>query len=322
MEALKSVKDYCEQKVAHNISINDKKFRLEWRSGKIADLKVDYIIYLRYYKKGKIQYANKYRICISFTTKNGYDGSDRDKIKDYIKENQDILKKYINADLFYGNLLQENDANKWPITLYKPEPDPLEEWAYTNFLGCDKIIEIINKYFKKNKVQKNSNKNVVTDVEYNDYSEGKIIPKIVKALENTDGNLIETEKIEQYKFGIKKVNETDFIELAKKCKENNVKERITTVKQYSRSIIVSEFARRMAKGICQLCGENAPFLNKEGEPFLEVHHIKELANGGSDSLDNVIALCPNCHRKIHILHDEEDIEFLTDLAQTYYEKLC
>lgn len=149
MEALKSVKDYCEQKVAHNISINDKKFRLEWRSGKIADLKVDYIIYLRYYKKGKIQYANKYRICISFTTKNGYDGSDRDKIKDYIKENQDILKKYINADLFYGNLLQENDANKWPITLYKPEPDPLEEWAYTNFLGCDKIIEIINKYFKK-----------------------------------------------------------------------------------------------------------------------------------------------------------------------------
>lgn len=259
---------------------------------------------------------------LKFTTKNGYDGSDRDKIKDYIKENQDILKKYINADLFYGNLLQENDANKWPITLYKPEPDPLEEWAYTNFLGCDKIIEIINKYFKKNKVQKNSNKNVVTDVEYNDYSEGKIIPKIVKALENTDGNLIETEKIEQYKFGIKKVNETDFIELAKKCKENNVKERITTVKQYSRSIIVSEFARRMAKGICQLCGENAPFLNKEGEPFLEVHHIKELANGGSDSLDNVIALYPNCHRKIHILHDEEDIEFLTDLAQTYYEKLC
>lgn len=78
----------------------------------------------------------------------------------------------------------------------------------------------------------------------------------------------------------------------------------------------------MAKGICQLCGENAPFLNKEGEPFLEVHHIKELANGGSDSLDNVIALCPNCHRKIHILHDEEDIEFLTDLAKTYYEKLC
>ena len=134
-------------------------------------------------------------------------------------------------------------------------------------------------------------------------------------------NLIETQKVKKDERRIKKVDKNDFIELAKQYKEKTVKEKTTTVKQYNRSIVVVEFARRMANGICQLCDNNAPFLNKDGEPFLEVHHIKELANGGSDSFDNVIALCPNCHRKIHILKDENDREFLAVLARDYCKEL-
>ena len=33
--------------------------------------------------------------------------------------------------------------------------------------------------------------------------------------------------------------------------------------------------------------------------FLEVHHIKWLSNGGEDSVENALALCPNCHRQAH-----------------------
>ena len=40
-------------------------------------------------------------------------------------------------------------------------------------------------------------------------------------------------------------------------------------------------------------------LDKNKEPFLEVHHVKSLSDGGEDTLDNVIALCPNCHREKH-----------------------
>ena len=44
----------------------------------------------------------------------------------------------------------------------------------------------------------------------------------------------------------------------------------------------------------------APFMKKSNdEPYLEVHHIKPLSQGGEDSLENVKAICPNCHRKIH-----------------------
>jgi 5-methylcytosine-specific restriction protein A len=34
-------------------------------------------------------------------------------------------------------------------------------------------------------------------------------------------------------------------------------------------------------------------------PYLEVHHIKRLADKGSDTTTNSIAVCPNCHRELH-----------------------
>lgn len=68
---------------------------------------------------------------------------------------------------------------------------------------------------------------------------------------------------------------------------------------YNRSEIVKQFAKRSAEGICQGCREPAPFESKNGEPFLEVHHLKMLGDEGADHPDNVIALCPNCHRRVH-----------------------
>jgi 5-methylcytosine-specific restriction endonuclease McrA len=63
--------------------------------------------------------------------------------------------------------------------------------------------------------------------------------------------------------------------------------------------VVAEVLLR-ANGVCEQCGSNAPFLRaKDGTPYLEVHHRKPLADHGEDSVDNAIALCPNCHRKSH-----------------------
>ncbi|MBK1694803.1 hypothetical protein CKO09_08635 [Chromatium weissei] len=55
-----------------------------------------------------------------------------------------------------------------------------------------------------------------------------------------------------------------------------------------------------AHGHCQRCGKPAPFLRKtDHSPYLEVHHIKPLAENGEDTIENAIALCPNCHRELH-----------------------
>ena len=56
----------------------------------------------------------------------------------------------------------------------------------------------------------------------------------------------------------------------------------------------------LANGICEDCKQKAPFKRKsDGSPYLEVHHIKPLSEGGKDTLKNTVALCPNCHRKRH-----------------------
>jgi hypothetical protein len=63
--------------------------------------------------------------------------------------------------------------------------------------------------------------------------------------------------------------------------------------------VVAETLAR-ANGICQECQSPAPFHRRsDGTAYLEVHHRKPLAEGGSDTLENAIALCPNCHRKAH-----------------------
>lgn len=62
-----------------------------------------------------------------------------------------------------------------------------------------------------------------------------------------------------------------------------------------------------AAGHCEYCGEEG-FLKPDGSRYLETHHVIALANEGADKLTNVIALCPNDHRKAHFSHDREIIE--------------
>ncbi len=78
-------------------------------------------------------------------------------------------------------------------------------------------------------------------------------------------------------------------------KQNDV-----STQAYERDPKVVAYALEKAKGKCGACKKPAPFIRRAtGEPFLEIHHITMLKDGGSDTIDNVIALCPNCHRKRH-----------------------
>jgi 5-methylcytosine-specific restriction protein A len=71
--------------------------------------------------------------------------------------------------------------------------------------------------------------------------------------------------------------------------------------------VIAEVLGR-AEGVCERCGNPAPFLRRSDRtPYLEVHHRVPLANGGDDSVENAIALCPNCHREQHYGLGENDL---------------
>jgi len=72
----------------------------------------------------------------------------------------------------------------------------------------------------------------------------------------------------------------------------------TTVFERNPDVVAEVLVR--AAGVCEACTRPAPFLRKsDGSPYLEVHHRIPLAQGGEDSVENAIALCPNCHRGAH-----------------------
>ncbi len=88
-----------------------------------------------------------------------------------------------------------------------------------------------------------------------------------------------------------------------------------SVTQYQRSPYVVEYTKRRAQGCCELCGCKAPFLDKLGNPYLETHNIDWLSEGGEDTIENTAALCPNCHKKMHVLDLEEDRAVLNGLVK-------
>lgn len=119
------------------------------------------------------------------------------------------------------------------------------------------------------------------------------------------------------------INESTFLsdeELTNRATESSStlrpKKKSTKTETFERNPYVNEFAKRRAKGKCQLCDNLAPFQNKSGIPYLEAHHIIWLSEGGIDSIGNTAALCPNCHRKMHVLNKESDKKKLTKLAKT------
>jgi len=82
------------------------------------------------------------------------------------------------------------------------------------------------------------------------------------------------------------------------------KQTSTTSVGFARDPLVKAWVLENAKGICEGCGEPAPFMKSTGEPFLEHHHLKQLGEQGTDTITNSIAACPNCHRRCHHSSDK------------------
>ncbi|MDI9497102.1 MAG: hypothetical protein QM270_01280 [Bacillota bacterium] len=75
---------------------------------------------------------------------------------------------------------------------------------------------------------------------------------------------------------------------------------------------------------CEVDSEHQTFLNKHGKPYMEGHHlipctvknareIEEQFRRNIDCKENIVSLCPICHRAIHLGNRDEKRRVLTNL---------
>lgn len=89
-------------------------------------------------------------------------------------------------------------------------------------------------------------------------------------------------------------------------------------KAFVRSAEVRNQALFRAGGRCDWCSQMG-FATTDGRVFLETHHVIPLAEGGKDTLENVVALCPNHHREAHYgaIAQEMRQELLARASRTF-----
>jgi 5-methylcytosine-specific restriction protein A len=83
------------------------------------------------------------------------------------------------------------------------------------------------------------------------------------------------------------------------------KERRTSV--FARSADVRRRVLIRAAGCCEYCGRHG-FKTASGQIYLETHHVEPLSDGGADCISNLVALCPDDHRKAHFSADAAAIK--------------
>ncbi|EKA2131421.1 HNH endonuclease [Citrobacter youngae] len=91
----------------------------------------------------------------------------------------------------------------------------------------------------------------------------------------------------------------------KGCKAPGAVERLQKV--YIRDPMVKAWILQQSKGVCEYCGEKAPFYLNDGSPYLETHHVIPLSSAGADTTSNCVALCPNCHRALHYSQNAKEL---------------
>lgn len=76
--------------------------------------------------------------------------------------------------------------------------------------------------------------------------------------------------------------------------------RLILSEQIARPGSIANYLKKLLNFRCQLCGILG-FKKKNGSKYIESHHIYELHEliPGSYCSDNIIIVCPTCHKKIH-----------------------
>jgi predicted restriction endonuclease len=113
-------------------------------------------------------------------------------------------------------------------------------------------------------------------------------------IENFENELEQHEIENSVEVDSEKINKEELYKKIIEC-ENEKSEKITiNGKAYKRNNYLMVQIKKYRNYKCQFCSTTIP--KASGGYYIEACHIKPKAEGGKDSLDNILILCPNCHK--------------------------
>ncbi len=75
---------------------------------------------------------------------------------------------------------------------------------------------------------------------------------------------------------------------------------------YERDYLLAAALKERYGHKCQICETTFP--TTTGGSYSETHHLLPLGMGGFDVEENIVVVCPTCHRKFHSGSDEVIVE--------------
>ena len=183
------------------------------------------------------------------------------------------------------------------------EPDTTGDHYYAEILegiSFKKIVPIYNsggqgfiESIGYNQVRKNpmpSWRNSIRKISKSAFSE-------ILKLANINPNIsVVTSSLEEYSDPITVLKEFNnrFATLSPKERAKKIQNHL------DRGTAAAKALKSLLGAKCQICGWSG-FIKKGGGAFIEAHHIVQLYEQKEGSLctENVILVCPNCHREIH-----------------------
>ena len=172
-----------------------------------------------------------------------------------LEDDQDI-------NYMQNKTLANSDKNGVDVFLFEVN----KQRVYT-FIGK---VKLASKPFTERQIDKNKHLRKVW-----------IFPLKLDNKITTIEEFIRKQEIEEEKISRLPIKEIE--EKAKNANKIPIRKDVLS-KAYERNPNVAEYAKLKANGRFQLCNSKASFNTKENKPFLEIHHIIWLSEGGEDSI--------------------------------------
>lgn len=123
-------------------------------------------------------------------------------------------------------------------------------------------------------------------------------------IESFENGLEQNEIEHSVEVNLDRLGKSDLYQRIIDCENDKSEKIIINGRTYKRHNYLMVQIKKYRDYKCQFC--STKILKANGDYYIEACHIKAKAEGGKDRLDNILILCPNCHKLFDYCNREKE----------------